>query len=127
MNHNPEDDFCEHYLEMAFCTTRRKRPATFDGYGRKGRECGDALEVFLDIKDGVITSVHYYSLGCFATNACGNALAELIIGTTTAQAVALTPNDLATFLQTLPEHELHCAEMAVAALNQALTDHADKA
>lgn len=122
MTQPQEDDFSEHYLELAFCTTLRKRPENYDGYGRKGRECGDALEVFLNVQDGLITKVHYYSIGCYATNACGNALAELACGKSISQAQEISPADLVAFLETLPPHEFHCAEMAIAALQLALTD-----
>lgn len=124
-NHNgsSEADFSEHFLEMAFRTDLRKRPDGAHGYGKMQRECGDALEVFLDIHDDVIVKLQYYSNGCFSTNACGNALAELAVGKTVSQARDITPEDLVTFLETLPPHEFHCAEMAADALLLALADY----
>lgn len=126
MNQTPQDDFSEQYLEMAFRTTFRKRPAVFDAYGCKSRECGDALEVFLAVKNGVISQVYHYANGCFAANACGNALVELAAGKTPQEAQSITPQNVADFLETLPAHEFHCAEMAVAALKLALRDLAEK-
>lgn len=120
---NPAMDYSEHFLEMAFRTDLRKRPDRAHGYGKRERECGDALEVFLDIHDDVIVKLMYYSNGCFATNACGNALAELAVGKNIAQARDITPGDIAAFLETLPAHEFHCAEMAAGALLLALADY----
>ena len=118
-----EADFSEHFLEMAFCTDLRKQPNTFHGYGKKERNCGDALEIFVDICDNVIIKLHYYSNGCFSTNACGNALAKLVVNKTITEAHSITPEDVAAFLETLPPHEFHCAEMAVAALYLALDNY----
>lgn len=120
-NHEPE--LSEHFLEMAFRTSLRKRREQADGYGLKARDCGDSLEVFLDVHGDVITHLHYYSNGCYSTNACGNALAEVVVGKTVEAAWDITPQDLADFLETLPNHEMHCAEMAVSALNLALADY----
>lgn len=120
---NLETDFSEHFLEMAFRTDLRKRPDRAHGYGKRERECGDALEVFLDVHDDVIVKLQYYSNGCFSTNACGNALAELAVGKNIAQARDITPEDIAVFLETLPKHEFHCAEMAADALLLALADY----
>lgn len=116
-------DYSDHFLEMAFCTDLRKRPEKASGYGKQGRECGDALEVFLDIHNDIITKVQYYSCGCFSSNACGNALAEVAVGKNVDEAWNITAQDLADFLETLPRHEFHCAEMAVKALALALTDY----
>ena len=121
--HGPNVDYSDHFLEMAFRTDLRKRPATASGYGKHNRECGDALEVFLDIHNNVITKVQYYSSGCFSANACGNALAEVAAGKSVDDAWNITARDLADFLETLPDHEFHCAEMAVKAFALALTDY----
>lgn len=118
-----EMDFSNHFLEMAFRTDLRKRQDRAHGYGKKERECGDSLEVFLDIHDDMIVKLHYYSNGCFSTNACGNALAELAVGKSAAQARDITPEAIAAFLETLPGHEFHCAEMAADALLLALADY----
>lgn len=118
-------DYSDHFLEMAFRTDLRKRPEKASSYGKQGRECGDALEVFLDVHNDVITKVQYYSSGCFASNACGNALAEVAVGKTVTAAWEITAQDLADFLETLPPHEFHCAEMAIQAFALALTDYAN--
>lgn len=118
-----ERDFSEHFLEMAFRTDLRRRPDRAHGYGKKERECGDTLEVFLSIHADTIIKLQYYSNGCFSTNACGNALAELAVGQNVSQAWEITPKDIAAFLETLPAHEFHCAEMAVDALSLALSDY----
>lgn len=118
-----EVDFSDHFLEMAFRTDLRQRPDRAHGYGKKERECGDALEVFLSVHDDIIVKLQYYSNGCFSTNACGNALAELAVGQSIAKARDITPEVITAFLETLPAHEFHCAEMAADALLLALADY----
>ena len=110
------------YLEMAFRSDRRERLEAPDAYGRRTGECGDTVEFFLTIQDGFVVHVSYDVDGCMNTNACANAVAEMIEGTTVEKAWDVTPEKLILFLETLPPQSYHCAELAVGALYLALSD-----
>ena len=115
------------FLEMAFRTDRRERLDTCDGYGRRTGQCGDTVEMFLCMEKGVVRSVSYDTDGCLSTNACANAVAELTEGRALEEAWGITPEEVASYLETLPRESLHCADLAVGALYLALTEIGRKA
>ena len=108
------------FLEMAFCTDYNKRIDNSDGYGQSTSECGDTVEMFLTVQGEKIVSVSLDIDGCINTNACSNAVALMAEGTKVAQAWGITPLKVINYLETLPPHEIHCAELAVSALHKAL-------
>lgn len=121
------DFFQEHslrYLEMAFRTDRRERVLRPDAYGKRTGECGDTVEFFLAVREGRITHVSYDVDGCMNTNACANAVAEIVEGKALEEAWDLTPEKLMIYLETLPPQSRHCTELAVGALYLALSDAA---
>lgn len=122
------DDFWQHhspvFLEMAFRTDRQESIAHCDGHGKNVGDCGDIVELFINIEGDTIGYASYMSTGCLNTNACANAILTLIEGKKIAQAWQVTPDIVAEFLQTLPEDHFHCAELSVGALYLALADAA---
>lgn len=113
-------DHSLHYLEMAFRNDRREIVKHPDGYGKRTGDCGDTVEMYLSIRNGRIQSVSYETDGCMSTNACANAVAELIEGKDVGSAWELTPEDVMKYLETLPPENTHCAELAVGAMYRAL-------
>lgn len=125
MSKSVNDFFRDHsdkFLEMALKTDKFERIEHPDGYGKHGRKCGDALEIFLTARNGEIESASFYTEGCIYTSACANALVRMIEGKPTRDAWMVGARDLIDFLETLPERESHCAELAVSALRAALLD-----
>ena len=118
-------DHSLHYLEMAFRHDRRERLQNPDGYGKRIGECGDTVEMFLCIKNDLIQSVTFDSNGCINTNACANTVSHLAEGKTIEEAWEIAPDNVIEFLETLPEENFHCAELALGALNMALTNYQD--
>jgi nitrogen fixation NifU-like protein len=109
-----------HFLEMAFETHKRETLEKPDGYGRKARECGDTVEIFLMLEGGKIRSASFETNGCLYAVACANAVVHLAEGKSLQDAHRLTPKNVMDYLVTLPEKEAHCAELAVNALHMAL-------
>ena len=116
-------DHSRNYLAMAFGQQRRETVAHPDGHGKKTGDCGDTVEMFLTIRNDRIEAVSYSTDGCLNTNACANTVAELAEGRTTEEAWEISPEDVIDFLQTLPEENRHCAELAVGAFYLALADY----
>ncbi len=124
-----EDNWPEHsltFLEMAFRTDRQKSLSHPSGVGDNVGACRDRIRIYLAISGGIIQEVAYELEGCLNTNACANALAEMVEGHTLAAAWRLKPEMLAEFLQSLPPDHFHCAEMAVGAFYKALADYQKK-
>ena len=111
------------YLEMAFYYDRREKVRNSDGYGKRTGESGDTVEIFLCIKNGRIQTVSFDTDGCINTNACVNTVSHLSEGKTIEEAWEIAPEDVIEFLETLPEENYHCAELAVGAFYMALANY----
>ncbi len=115
-------DHSPNFLEMAFRTDYHEIVNNPDGYGRSSNECGDTVEFFLKVRKDKIESISLGINGCINTNACSNAVASMAEGKKVSQAWGITPEKVREFLETLPPHEFHCAELAVRALRKALAN-----
>jgi len=111
-----------HYLEMALRTDHHEEIRNPDGYGKKTGDCRDTIEMSLVLDGDRIKHVAFATDGCLNTNACANTVAHLVEGQTVEKAWDITPEQVAAFLETLPEGHFHCAELAVGALYLALAD-----
>lgn len=118
-------DHSTQYLEMALSSERRERLEHADGYGKRTGECGDTIEFFLIINKGIIDSITFDTDGCMNTNACANTIAMLLEGKSVEKAWEITPQHLADYLETLPQDEYHCAELAVGAMYLALSNYGE--
>ncbi len=123
---NPGSNFLKdhsaHYLEMAYRNDRRERIEKPDGYGKRTGECGDTIETFIMVSDGKLMTVSFDTDGCLNTNACANTVSILSEGRTVERAWKITVDNVIDYLGTLPEEEIHCAELAVGSFYLALAD-----
>ncbi len=129
MTGNPDTALTEHtetFLEMAFRTDRQRPLSHPSGVGQNVGTCRDRIEIQLAIRRGIIEKVAYRLEGCLNTNACANAVGELVEGHTVAAAWTLKPEMVAQFLQSLPADHFHCAELTVGAFYKALIDYQQK-
>lgn len=98
-----------------------------DGYGRVGSPvCGDLMEIYLMIADGVITDVKYRTFGCGAAIASSSIASEMIMGKPLIYALELTDEMVAAELGGLPDVKTHCSNLAASALHAALNDYFEK-
>jgi nitrogen fixation NifU-like protein len=112
----------ERYLEMATRMDKRQTIKNPDGYGKRTGACGDTVEIFLIVRKNSIHSVSFITDGCINTHACANCVAFLAEGKSIAEAWEITPEEVIDFLETLPEENFHCAELAVGAFYLALVN-----
>ena len=128
--HDSKQDFWQthslKFLEMAFRSDRQEKLQHADGHGKKTGDCGDTVEFFLTLKHDRIVSISYTINGCINTNACANAIIELVEGRQMDEAWDLNPEDVSAYLESLPPDHFHCAELAIGALYLALADARDK-
>jgi len=85
--------------------------------------CGDEMEFYLAIEDGVIKDVRYYTDGCETTRRCGRAVARRAKGKTLLDALAISPREIIDSEECLPEDGRHCAILAVSTLYRAIADY----
>jgi nitrogen fixation NifU-like protein len=110
------------YLEMAFRSDKLEIPRDPDGRGEKTGACGDTIAMFLKLSEDRLEAVTFSAKGCLNTVACANTVSHLAEGRTLEEAWEIAPETVVNFLQTLPPHETHCAELAVGAFYLALAD-----
>jgi nitrogen fixation NifU-like protein len=125
MNDIPKDFWESHslkFLEMAFRTDRQECLSHADGRGGKTGDCGDSVEFFILLDGDRIKTLAYTLNGCINTNACANAIIELIEGKTIEKAWELQPQDVADYLESLPNDHFHCAELTIGALYLTLSN-----
>ena len=129
MDHSKKDilqAYTLKFLEAALRTDRQQSLRHADGHGRKSRDCGDTVGFFIALQEDRIRTITYEINGCINTNACANAVIDLLEGQPLSKAWRLKPENVADYLESLPSHEFHCAELAVGALCLALADAREK-
>jgi len=84
--------------------------------------CGDTMEVYLRLSGARIEEAAFMTDGCGPTVACGSVLTTMARGMSLEEAGEITPEDLLAALGGLPEESVHCAELAVSTLREAIAN-----
>lgn len=83
--------------------------------------CGDRLRLSLRIRDERIEAARFLAYGCPPTLACGSAMAEMIDGMTTDEAMKLTRHQIVETLGGLSPQKQHAAALAIETLQKAIS------
>jgi nitrogen fixation NifU-like protein len=98
-----------------------------DGVGHVGNPvCGDIMELYIKVKDGVIADAKFKTFGCGAAIATSSMVTEIVKGKSLEDALKISNKTVAEALDGLPAVKMHCSVLAEEALRSAIEDYLNK-
>lgn len=101
--------------------------ADADGIGTEGNPtCGDAMKIYIKVRDGKIVDAKFKTFGCGAAIAVSSMVTEMVKGKTLDEALAISKEAVAAELGGLPPQKMHCSNLGADALKKAIEDYRSK-
>jgi len=98
-----------------------------DGVGRVGDPiCGDVMELYIKVKDGVIVDAKFKTFGCAAAIATSSIVTEMVKGKSVEEALEISNKAVVEALDGLPPAKVHCSVLAEDALKAAIENYLSK-
>ena len=98
-----------------------------DGMAHVGNAvCGDVMELYIRVKDGIIVDAKFKTFGCGAAIATSSMVTELVMGKKVEEALKISNRAVAEALGGLPSIKMHCSVLAEEALKSAVDDYLNK-
>ena len=94
-----------------------------DGFARVTGPCGDTMEMWLKVTDGMIIQATFYTDGCGTSIASGSMVTEMAKGKSIIEAQKISQQNVLDALGGLPDESEHCALLAANTLNAAIRDY----
>jgi len=95
-----------------------------DGVGHVGNlVCGDVMELYIKVKDGIIVDAKFKTFGCAAAIATSSMVTEMVKGKRIEEALKISNKAVVEALDGLPPAKVHCSVMAEDALKAAIEDY----
>ncbi|MDD5258911.1 MAG: Fe-S cluster assembly scaffold protein NifU [bacterium] len=98
-----------------------------DGVGHVGNPvCGDIMELYIKVKDNIITDAKFKTFGCGAAIATSSMVTDMVKGKTISEALVISNKAVAEALGGLPPVKMHCSVLAEQALKSAIDNYYKK-
>lgn len=95
-----------------------------DGYGKITGPCGDTMQLWIRVKENIITDIAFMTDGCANSIAAGSMATELTKAINIKKAMDVKPENILSALGGLPED--HCALLAVNTIKEAIRDYQNR-
>jgi nitrogen fixation NifU-like protein len=83
---------------------------------------GDLMKIYLKVADDTIADVKFQTFGCGSAIATSSMITEMVKGKTLDEALLVAPQDVVDELDGLPPAKMHCSNLAVDALREAINN-----
>ncbi len=98
-----------------------------DGIGHVGNPvCGDIMELYIKVKNNIITDAKFKTFGCGAAIATSSMVTDMVVGKSVDEALQISNKAVAEALGGLPKIKMHCSVLAEEALRSAIEDYHKK-
>ena len=97
--------------------------ADANGFGKVTGPCGDTMEIWLKVKNGMVADATFLTDGCETSIASGSMTTELAKGRSIPEVLKINQQDVLKALGGLPEESVHCALLAANTLKEAIKDY----
>jgi nitrogen fixation NifU-like protein len=95
-----------------------------DGVGRVGDPiCGDVMELYIKVKDGIIVDAKFKTFGCAAAIATSSMVTDMVKGKSVEEALKISNKAVVEALNGLPPAKVHCSVLAEDALKSAIENY----
>ena len=116
--------YSEKVIEHFMCPQNAHSMPDADAQGSFGDpSCGDSLTVYIKVKDNRIQDISYLVFGCCASIATSSMTSVLAKGKSLDEALNITEEDIIEALDGLPENKVHCSNLGVSALRNAIANY----
>jgi nitrogen fixation NifU-like protein len=85
--------------------------------------CGDYLTFYIKVENNRITDISYLVFGCSASIATSSMTSVIAKGKSLEEALIISEEDIIEALDGLPEHKVHCSNLGVSALRNAINNY----
>ena len=97
--------------------------ADADGFAWVTGPCGDTMEIWLKVMDGIIIQASFYTDGCGTSIASGSMVTEMAKGKSITEAQKISQQNVLDALGGLPDESEHCALLAANTLSEAVRNY----
>lgn len=99
------------------------RMADADSHARVKGTCGDSIEIYLKFENGRVKAASFFTDGCASSAICGSFAAELSLGKDPDALTDINGDAVIEAIGRLPAEDRHCADLAAAAVQEALSNY----
>ncbi len=96
------------------------------GSAKVAGNCGDTMEIGLQIEDNIVTSAHSWTDGCTFSKLCVEAAVMLARDKHIDEVKKINMISIMELVGDLPESHLHCAQLAETTLQKCVEDYIAK-